>query len=109
MTWQRPFYPKDHPPAKELKTATLDAGRVIANGHDFYNIRQIQNIELVQGYDKGIVDVYIGYEDPTKHPMFSRMAVDRVFAGSTPRSSDVYEFFRNRIRKIGIPVIDVST
>jgi hypothetical protein len=110
MAWTRALNPTDQPPSKVLKTATFDAGNLIANGQDVYNIRRIQNVELVRRpVDQDLVDVYIGYEDPTKHHMFSRRVVDRVFAGSAPRSSEVYEFFRNDVRQIGIPVIDVST
>ena len=99
------------PDARELTSATLQAGDIVANGDVKYNIRRIQNVELVPSHRQGkdFVDVYIGYEDPNKHTMFTRIAVDRVFAGSTPRSSGVYDFFRNEVRRIGIPVIDVSS
>ncbi len=115
FAWTRtPHAPSDQqdttePSAKELTSAALVEGNLVANGEDFYNIRRIQNVELrsAQRHPE-VVDVYIGYEDPAKQPMFTRMAIDRVFAGSTARSSDVYDFFRNKMREIGIPVIDIS-
>ena len=98
---------KDPESGTELTIARFDDGRLIANNEAF-NIRQIQNIELVRGNDD-MVNVFIGYEDPKKQTMFSRIGVDRIFAGTTHRSSDVYEFFRNQVRNIGVPVIDLST
>ena len=97
---------QERPVPKELREATIDGstGKLIANG-EVYELRNIQNVELRRTPDG--VDVYIGYLNPNKRTMFSRAAVDRIFAGSTQTSSDIANVFRHQFRVIGVPVIEL--